>query len=212
MWRGGWGGWGGWPWGGWGWGGGYWSPWGPGNLGYWGQARTRNMMYNPYFANSQMFPYKAPTYFTTKANKKNSGRRKRRSVMPRGPWKYRYSFKPLESERPASYFPYYPGWSLSPHYSYAKAAYLNSLRKKFNNRKIDFMPEQYGSGDPWEESSDYGSSSYGGYGSSSGYGSSGKYGSSGSYGSSSGYGSSGKYNSGSTGEYSPGSYNGYSDW
>merc|ERR1719187_2397364 len=95
--------------------------------------------------------------------------------------KYRYSFRPLESERPASYFPYYPGWSLSPHYSYAKAGYLNSLRKKFNNRKIDFMPEHYGSGDPWEESSDYGSSSYGGYGSSGGYGTTGGYGSSSGY-------------------------------
>merc|ERR1712200_201372 len=200
-------------------GGGYWSPWGPGNLGYWGQARTRNMMYNPYLANSQMFPYKAPTYFTTKAAKKNSGRRRRRSVMPQGPMKYRYSFRPMESERPASYFPYYPGWALSPHYSYAKAAYLNSLRKKFNKRKIKFTHEEYGSGDPWEQSSSsyggYGSGSYGGYGSGSsgkyGYGSSGGhgYGSSGGYssGSSSGYGSSGSHGSSSSG-YNPGSYDG----
>merc|ERR1719228_18081 len=140
----------------------------------------------------------------------NSGRRRRRSVMSEGPMKYRYSFRPLESERPASYFPYYPGWALSPHYSYAKAAYLNSLRKKFNKRKIKFMQEEYGSGDPWEESSDTGYGSSGGYGSYGGYGSSGKYGSS----------SSGKYGSGSSdghgysssGDYSPGSYNGYSDW
>merc|ERR1712200_289185 len=98
-----------------------------------------------------------------------------------------------ESERPASYFPYYPGWALSAHYSYAKAAYLNSLRKKFNKRKINFMQEQYGSGDPWEQSS----SSYGGYGS----GSSGGYGSSGDYGSSGGYGASGGYSSGSSSGY-----------
>merc|ERR1719228_1906229 len=132
--------------------------------------------------------------------------------------KYRYSFRPLESERPASYFPYYPGWALSPHYSYAKAAYLNSLREKFNKRKIKFMQEGHGSADPWEESSDTGYGSSGGYGSYGGYGSSGKYGSSssGKYGSS----SSGKYGSGSSsghgysssGDYSPGSYNGYSDW
>merc|ERR1719228_2828190 len=136
--------------------------------------------------------------------------------MSEGPMKYRYSFRPLESERPASYFPYYPGWALSPHYSYAKAAYLNSLRKKFNKRKIKFMQEEYGSGDPWEESSDTGYGSSGGYGSSDGYGSYGGYGSSGKYGSS----SSGKYGSGSSsghgysssGDYSPGSYNGYSDW
>ena len=72
-WGGGWGGiggWGGGGWGGGGWGGGYgggfggggwgngfWSPWGAGALGYWGQGRSRNLMYNPYFANSQMTPY-----------------------------------------------------------------------------------------------------------------------------------------------------------
>merc|ERR1711922_83472 len=147
----------------------------------------------------------------TKAAKKNSGRRRRRSVMPQGPMKYRYSFRPMESERPASYFPYYPGWALSPHYSYAKAAYLNSLRKKFNKRKINFTHEEYGSGDPWEQSSSsyggYGSGSYGGYGCSGGYGSSGGY----SSGSSSGYGSSGSHGSSSSG-YNPGSYDGYSDW
>merc|ERR1719233_2297919 len=119
----------------------------------------------------------------------------------------------MESERPASYFPYYPGWALSPHYSYAKAAYLNSLRKKFNKRKINFTHEQYGSGDPWEQSSSsygsYGSGSYGGYGSGSsgkyGYGSSGGHGYSGGYssGSSSGYGSSGSHGSSSSG-YNPG--------
>merc|ERR1719369_2138049 len=139
--------------------------------------------------------------------------------MSEGPMRYRYSFRPLESERPASYFPYYPGWALSPHYSYAKAAYLNSLRKKFNKRKINFTHEEYGSGDPWEQSSSsyggYGSGSYGSYGSGSsgkyGYGSSGGHGyGSGSYG---GYGSgsSGKYGYGSSGGhgYGSGSYGGY---
>merc|ERR1711970_993066 len=144
------GGWGGWPggwggYGGWG-GGGYWGPWGPGNLGFWGQGRTRNMMYNPYFANTQMYPYKGSTYFTKQHKKKDKKYRKKRSILLPQKSKYKYSFRPMKSERPASYFPYYPGWALSPHYSYAKAAYLNSLRKKFYKRKLKFMKGSSGYG------------------------------------------------------------------
>merc|ERR1719186_1692681 len=90
------------------------------------------MMYNPYFANTQMYPYKGSTYFTKQYKKKDE--------------KYKYSFRPMKSERPASYFPYYPGWALSPHYSYAKAAYLNSLRKRFYKRKLKFMKGSSGYG------------------------------------------------------------------
>merc|ERR1739845_261435 len=146
-----------------GWGGGYWCPWGPGNLGFWGQGRTRNMMYNPYFANTQMYPYKGSTYFTKQYKKKDKKYRKKRSILLPQKSKYKYSFRPMKSERPASYFPYYPGWALSPHYSYAKAAYLNSLRKKFYKRKLKFMKGSSGYGNDGSNThygSGYGDNNY----------------------------------------------------
>merc|ERR1712033_155135 len=86
------------------------------------------------------------TYFTKHYKKKDKKYRKKRSILLPQKSKYKYSFRPMKSERPASYFPYYPGWALSPHYSYAKAAYLNSLRKKFYKRKLRFMKGSSGYG------------------------------------------------------------------
>lgn len=119
------GGWGGGMGGGWGggWGGGFWSPYGPGALGYWGQGRSRNLQYNPYFANSQMKPYKGDTTYTKEKPKVV------KVVQP--VVKYVVVDKKVEQyDEPTYYNPKYDVEYLKPKYEEPKYSYSGAKHRK----------------------------------------------------------------------------------
>jgi len=95
--------------------------------------------------------------------KEQKHRRKRSVLLPN---KSKYSLRAMNTPRNPSYWPSNPGWYLSPHYYYSKAAYQNSQRQKFWNRKINFHVDELEA--PPQPKPMYGG--YGGNGAQQGYG------------------------------------------